>query len=68
MYPVSISFLRIAACIMSLYFRTFFYQDDRKEALAWWEYVPSASNAADGGSRTGHRDALARTLGVPSYM
>ena len=36
-----------------------------REALAWWEYVPSASNAADGGSRTGHRDALARTLGVP---
>ena len=35
------------------------------EALAWWEYVPSASNAADGGSQTGHRDALARTLGVP---
>ena len=35
------------------------------EALAWWEYVPSASNAADGGSRTGYRDALARTLGLP---
>ena len=28
------------------------------EALAWWEYVPSASNAADGGGRTAHRDAL----------
>ena len=36
-----------------------------QEALAWSEYVPSASNAADGGSRTGYRDALARTLGVP---
>ena len=35
------------------------------DSLAWWEYVPSASNAADGGNRTGHRDALARTLGVP---
>ena len=65
MYPVSISFLRIAVYFMRLYFRTFFHQIDQKEALTWWEHVPSASNAADGSSRTSHRDALVRTLGVP---
>jgi hypothetical protein len=31
---------------------------------AWWEYVPSASNIADGGSRTGVSDPVAAAAGI----
>ena len=35
------------------------------DATAWWEWVPSVSNAADGGTRAGVTDAVAAQLGVP---
>ena len=31
---------------------------------AWWDYVPSASNIADGGSRVGPQDPVARAAGI----
>ena len=33
-------------------------------ASAWWEWVASSSNPADGGTRTGTQDNVAKTLGV----
>ena len=33
-------------------------------ASAWWEWVPSVSNPADGGTPTGMQDTVAITLGV----
>ena len=36
----------------------------RLDLLMWWEHVDSDANIADGGSRVGGRDTLARSLGV----
>ena len=36
----------------------------KRSVRAWWEYVPSASNIADGGSRTGVRDPVAASVGI----
>ena len=35
------------------------------DILPWYEYVPSLSNATDGGSRVGVLDSTARQLNVP---
>ena len=40
----------------------------RKSVWAWFEFVDSASNPADGGSRVGIEDDLAKRLGVPLRM
>ena len=34
------------------------------ESLVWWEYVPSASNLSDGGSRVGTACELAEAAGI----
>ena len=36
----------------------------KRSVRAWWGYVPSASNIADGGSRTGVDDPVAATVGI----
>jgi len=40
----------------------------RRSVWAWFEFVDSASNPADGGSRVGVQDDLAWQLGVPLRM
>ncbi len=34
-------------------------------AIVWWEYVASASNISDGGSRVGTDCPAAREMGIP---
>ena len=36
----------------------------KRAVRAWWDYVPSASNIADGGSREGVTDPVAAAAGI----
>ena len=52
--------LDLSACVNALHIRM-----AELNAVSWWEYVPSPSNIADGGSRVGVDCPSARAMGIP---
>ena len=50
---------------VSAFIRTLQFRIVELNTTVWWEYVASASNLADGGSRDGISCQMAAQLGIP---